>query len=719
MTHPEPKPAGANPLLQEWTTPYGLPPFQQVRPEHFEPAFEVAMQAQMAEIDAIANQAQPPSFENTVAALDRCGRLFSRIDLLFGNLTVSETSPALQAVEREMAPRLAAHENAIYLHAGLFERIAALHAQRHALGLDDESLRCWSASTSTSCSPAPNCRPQARRRYGEITEELAAAHDPLPAKPAGRRSRLAAELKGEADLAGLPEFVRSAARSAARQRGLGPDAHAITLSPSLAEPFLTFSARRDLREAVWRARIERGAHEGEHDNRAIAGRIIALRQEQAALHGYDSYADYALADRMAQRHGSGAGPAGQSLGAGQAKADDDRALLTAMARRLGEPTPIAAWDWRYLAEKVRQQAVRPGRRAAQALFRPGSMIAAMFDCAGRLFGLKFVEQPNPALYHPDVRLWEVRDRGDALVGIFLGDNFARPSKRSGAWMSIFRSQSGIDGGTLPIVINNNNFAKASPTLLSFEDVRTLFHEFGHGLHGLLSQVRYERLAGTRVLRDFVELPSQLFENWALEPQILQRHARHCETGEPIPQALLDKLAAARRFDQAWATIQYTGPALIDMALHSLPAGTVRGHRAVRGAAARRAGRARGHRPAPPPAAFPAPVRRLRLRGRLLRVHVGGGAGGGCVRRVRRSRRPVPRRNGRALAQPHLQRRRPPRAGPSVPQFQGARPGGRTDAAQARFDRLPGRNLRAPRVASSIRRCGSAPRARWHRRPDCP
>ncbi|HMA08125.1 MAG TPA: M3 family metallopeptidase, partial [Ramlibacter sp.] len=366
---------------------------------------------------------------------------------------------------------------------------------------------------------------------------------------------------------------RSAAGSAAQQRGLGPDAYVITLSPSLAEPFLTFSARRDLREAVWRARVERGAHEGESDNRPVAARIVALRQEQAALHGYESYADYALADRMANDTGAVLDLLGQAWEPAKRKADEDRALLTAMARRLGEPTPIAAWDWRYLAQKVRQQQFDLDDAQLKPYFSLDNMIAAMFDCAGRLFGLKFVEQADPPLYHPDVRLWEVRGRDDTLIGLFLGDNFARPSKRSGAWMGVFRSQSGIDGGTLPIVINNNNFARASPTLLSFEDVRTLFHEFGHGLHGLLSQVRYERLSGTRVLRDFVELPSQLFENWALEPQILERHARHHRTGETIPRSLLDKLAAARRFDQAWATIQYTGPALIDMALHSLPAGT--------------------------------------------------------------------------------------------------------------------------------------------------
>ena len=566
-------PSAVNPLLQEWTGPYGLPPFADIRPEHFEPAFEVAMREHLAEIDAIAAQTAPPTFANTVEALDRCGRLFTRIDLLFGNLTVSDTNPALQAVERAMAPRLAAHRNAIYMHAGLFQRIAALHARRHELALDDEDLRLLERFHLDFVRAGANLPAQARVRHSQITEALAGLTTRFAQNLLAEEAGWLLPLHGPADLAGLPESVRSAARSAAAERGLEAGTIAITLSPSLAEPFLTFSSRRDLREAVWRARVERGAHAGEHDNRPIAGRIVALRQELAALHGYASYADYALADRMAQDTAAVLGLLGQAWEPAKAKAAEDRALLTEMARRLGEPTPIAAWDWRYLAEKMRQQEFELGDEELKPYFTLDNMIAAMFDVAGRLFGLRFAERPEPRLYHPDVRLWEVRGRDDALVGIFLGDNFARGSKRSGAWMSVLRSQSAVDGGTMPIVVNNNNFAKASPTLLSFDDVRTLFHEFGHGLHGLLSEVRHERLAGTRVLRDFVELPSQLFENWALEPQVLERHARHWQTGEPIPKALIDKLLRARHFDQAWDTVQYTGPALIDMALHSLPHGT--------------------------------------------------------------------------------------------------------------------------------------------------
>jgi peptidyl-dipeptidase Dcp len=566
-------PNASNPLLQDWTQPYGLPPFRDVKPEHFEPAFEIAMSEQSSEIDAIADQSAPANFANTIEAFDRSGRLFSRTSRLFGNLTSSETSPALQAVERAMAPRLAAHRNAIYMHAGLFDRIDTLHARRDSLDLGAEDLRLLERVHFDFVLSGAKLPADSRRRYAQITQELAELMTRFAQNLLAEESTWLLPLNGEPDLAGLPDSVRSAARSAAAQRGLGENAYAVTLSPSLAEPFLTFSSRRDLREAVWRARVARGAHEGEHDNRPVAARIIALRQELAGLHGHDNFADYALADRMAKDTAAVQDLLRQAWEPAKAKAAEDRVMLTATAKRLGEPTPIAAWDWRYLAEKVRQQQFDLDDAVLKPYFTLDNMIAAMFDVAGRLFGLRFVEQQNPALYHPDVRLWEVRGRDDALVGIFLGDNFARPSKRSGAWMSVYRSQSGMDGGTLPIVVNNNNFAKASPTLLSFDDVRTLFHEFGHGLHGLLSNVRHERLAGTAVLRDFVELPSQLFENWALEPQVLQKHARHHQTGEPIPKTLVDKLLRAREFDQAWATIQYTGPALIDMALHSLPQGT--------------------------------------------------------------------------------------------------------------------------------------------------
>jgi peptidyl-dipeptidase Dcp len=562
-----------NPLLADWLTAYGLPPFDLVRPEHFEDAFEVAMAAQRAELDAIANNPEPPTFTNTLEALDQCGRLYIRIELLFSNLTYSETSPALQAVQRAMAPRLAAHENAIYMHAALFARVDGLYSQRRQLALAPQDLRLLERVHLDFVRAGAQLSGEARQRYGAVVQELAAQCTTFSQNVLADENSFLLELKTESDLAGLPPFMRQATRAAAAQRSLGENSHAVTLSPSLTEPFLSFSARRDLRETVWRERSLRGAHQGATDNRPVAARIMALRQEQAQLLGYANYADYELVDRMAGNTPAVLKLLNQAWGPAKAKAQEDRVALTAMAQSLGEPTPIAAWDWRYLAEKVRAQQFDLDDAELKPYFTLDNMIAAMFDCAERLFGLRFVEQHGLALYHPDVRAWEVQRADGTAVGLFLGDNFARPTKRSGAWMSIFRSQSGHQGGTLPIVINNNNFAKASPTLLSFDDVKTLFHEFGHGLHGLLSQVRHERLAGTNVLRDYVELPSQLFENWALEREVLQRHARHFQTGEVLPAALLDKLHAARRFNQAWATLMYTGPALIDMALHSLPHGT--------------------------------------------------------------------------------------------------------------------------------------------------
>ena len=562
-----------NPLVQDWTSPHGLPPFERVTAQHFEPAFAAALQRHRDEIDAIAASPSAPSFENTVVALDASGRLLKRIALMFHNLTASETSASLQEVEVRMAPQLAAHENAIFMHAALFARIDTLHQERDRLSLDLESLRLLERIHLDFVRAGARLQAQQRIRYGEIMEQLAGLHTRFSQNLLAEESTYSLVLQGEADLAGLPEFLCAATQAAATQRGFASGAHVVTLSPSLAEPFLTFSTRRDLRETLWHARVARGAHAGDHDNRSVAATIMALRQEQAGLLGYDSYAEYELADRMAGTTSAVLDLLRKAWEPAKLCADADRKALTEMALTLGEPTPIAAWDWRYLAQKVRAQRFELDDATLKPYFSLNSMVAAMFDCADRLFGLKFLEQQGVTLHHPDARLWEVRRSNGELVGLFIGDNYARTTKRSGAWMSVFCIQSGYGGGTLPIVINNNNFAKAATTLLSFDDVRTLFHEFGHGLHGLLSQVRYERLAGTDVLRDFVELPSQLFENWALEPQVLQRHALHCETGDPIPMEMMEKLKRSRQFDQAWATVQYTGPALIDMALHALPNGT--------------------------------------------------------------------------------------------------------------------------------------------------
>lgn len=565
--------ATSNPLLAPWETPYGLPPFASVRAEHFAPAFEVALQQQRAEVDAIAANPAPPDFENTVAAFDRCGRLYWRLEGLFYNLTSSETSPALQQVEREMAPKIAAHTNAIYMHRGLFARLDALHAARETLALTPEQRRLLERFHFDFVRAGARLDAAKQKRYAQVTERLAELTTRFGQNVLADESAYRLELHGERDLAGLPDFVRDSARQAAADRGV--DGHVITLSRSLVVPFLTFSDRRELREQAWRAWTSRGEHDGEYDNRPVAQEILALRREQAQLHGYASYADYALADTMAGTQAAVNRLLDQVWQRAKLSVEREREALRALMLSRGEHFELEAWDWRYYAEKVRQLRYELDEAQVKPYFPLERMVEAVFDCAQRLFGIRFVAQPQVAAYHPDVKVYEVRGADDALIGVFLHDNFARTTKRSGAWMSSYRMQTrntGAGGAHItPIVVNNNNFARGapgSPTLLSFDDARTLFHEFGHGLHGLLSSVTYERLSGTNVLRDFVELPSQIFENWLTEPSVLKRHARHFETGEPIPDALVERIRAAEQFNQGFETVRYTASALVDMAVHA-------------------------------------------------------------------------------------------------------------------------------------------------------
>ena len=563
-----------NPLLRPWTGPYGLPPFAETRAEHFAPAFELAMRGHLEEIDAIGHADAAPSFENTVAALDRAGRLFDRIGGMFHNLTSSETSPALQAVEREMAPLLAAHDSKLYMHAALFARIEALHGKRRELGLGDEQVRVLERYHTDFVRAGARMDVDGQKRYAAVMQRLADLTTRFGQNVLADESGFQLVLKNDDDFAGLPDFVRAAARQAATERGLA-DAGVITLSRSHIVPFLTFSERRDLRETAWRAWTTRGEHAGSSDNREVAAEILALRLEQARLHGYASYADYALADTMAGTQEAVTSLLMQVWKPAKARALAERDSLEAIARSRGEPSTIEPWDWRFYAEKVRRERYDLDAAAIKPYFPLERITEAAFDCAGRLFGISFVPKPEIAAYHPDVKVYEVRNDAGQAIGLFLHDNFARPTKRSGAWMSAYRSQSKNGGAAvapvLPIIVNNNNFAKGSPgepTLLGFDDARTLFHEFGHGLHGLLSNVTYERLSGTSVLRDFVELPSQLFEHWLEEPEVLKRHARHHVTGEPIPDALIEKLHAARHFNQGYETVRYTASALVDMAAHA-------------------------------------------------------------------------------------------------------------------------------------------------------
>jgi peptidyl-dipeptidase Dcp len=559
-----------NPLLQDWNTPYGLPPFAEVRAEQFAPAFAAALSEHRAELDAIAAEKDAPTFANTLQAFDRSGRALARLEGLFYNLTASETSPELQAVQRELAAPLAAHNNAVYMHAGLFARVDALYQQRQALGLTPVQLRLLERVHLDFVRAGAKLSGAAQARYAQIMERLAELTTQFGQNVLADETGYRLVLRGQDDLAGLPGFVRAAARQAAVERGVS-DGHVITLSRSHIVPFLTFSERRDLREQAWKAWVSRGEHEGANDNREVAREILTLRNEQARLHGHECYADYALADTMAGTRDAVNDLLQRVWVPAKAAAELEREALEACVLSRGEALTLEAWDWRYYAEKVRQARYELDEAQVKPYFPLSKMVEAVFDVAGRLFGLRFVAKPEIKAYHPDVQVYEVQGADGRVRGVFLHDNFARPTKRSGAWMSSFRIQS---GDVLPIIVNNNNFAKGAPgepCLLSFDDARTLFHEFGHGLHGLLSQVDYERLAGTQVLRDFVELPSQLLEHWLTEPEVLKKHARHYQSGEAIPQALIDKLKAAELFNQGYETVRYTASALVDMAAHSLSA----------------------------------------------------------------------------------------------------------------------------------------------------
>ena len=560
----------ANPLLEPWTAPYGLPPFGRIAPAHFAPALEAAMRDHRGEIAAIAANPAPPTFANTVAALDASGRSYRRIASVFHNLAASETSPGLQEAERELAPKLAAHEHAILLDEALFGRIDALHARRDALALEAEERALLERVHLDFARAGAKLAPAARRRAGEIAERLAVLTTAFRQNVLHDEATEGLHLADERDLAGLPAWLRDAAREAARGRG-ERGGWLVSLSRSIVVPFLAWSDRRDLRERAFRLWTRRGELHAAHDNRPIAREILALRLELARLHGYANYADYALADRMAKTPAAVDRLLERVWRPAVAKALAERDALAATARSRGATHAIEPWDWRYYAEKLRAARYAIDDDEVKPYFALDRMLEAAFDCAGRLFGIRFAPRPDWPVYHPDVRAYEVLRADGRPVGVFLSDNFMRPTKRGGAWMSSYRDQSRAHGETLPVIVNNNNFAKApegEPTLLTADDLRTLFHEFGHGLHGLLSQVGYERLSGTHVLRDFVELPSQLFEHWAFEPAVLKRHARHVRTGEPIPDALVARLARARTFNQGFETVEYTACALVDLALHA-------------------------------------------------------------------------------------------------------------------------------------------------------
>jgi peptidyl-dipeptidase Dcp len=560
-----------NPLLEAWTAPFEAPSFDCFQPRHFRPAFDAALAQARAEIDAVAANPEPPTFANTIEALERSGRSLDRVASVFFNLVGAHTNDELQAIEREIAPVLARHRSETYLNEPLFKRIDALKADENKLSLSAEQARVLDRYHLDFTRAGAGALPVAKTRLAAITERLATLSTEFGQHVlADEKDWLM--LLDKPDLDGLPDFfVASAARSAA-DRG-HPGKYAVTLSRSSVEPFLQFSARRDLRETAFRAWTARGENGGATDNRAIAAELVRLRAERGQLLGYETYAHYRLADTMAKTPKAALDLLESVWTPGVASARREEEALQAIAASEGGNFKLAPWDWRYLAEKRRKAEFDFDEGELKPYLQLDRIIEAAFYAASRLFGLEFTERFDLKLYHPDVRAWEVKGRDGAPKALFLGDYFARPSKRSGAWMSGFRGQQKLDGPQLPIVVNVMNFAKGGDgeaSLLSVDDARTLFHEFGHGLHGMLSDVVYPRISGTHVAGDFVEFPSQVFEHWILQPEMLRRFALHYKTGEPMPDALVEKLLKARRFNQGWATVEYTASALVDLKLHLDP-----------------------------------------------------------------------------------------------------------------------------------------------------
>jgi peptidyl-dipeptidase Dcp len=570
MNHPAPLATAENPLLADWSSrPFATPPFERIRPEHFLPAFEAALAAHDAEIAAIRANAGEPDFANTIEALERAGRTLGRVSDAFFCLAGADTNDAVEAIERDISPKLAAHFSRIYLDTALFGRVDALFRRRGILGLSAEQERVLERYHLAFRRAGAHLDDAARGRLGAISERLATLGTSFSQNVLADERDYTLELNGEADLAGLPEFVRAAARNAAEERGM-PGKAVVTLSRSSVEPFLQFSARRDLREKVFRAFIARGDEGGAADNKAIITEIVKLRAERARLLGYETFAKFRLDDSMAKTPQAVRGLLDQVWTRARARAFDERDALQKLVQEEGGNFPLAPWDWRYYAEKLRKRLHDVDEATVKPYLQLDNVIDAAFDTATKLFGLTFERREDIKAWHPDVRVWDVKGPDGRHAGLFFGDYFARPSKHSGAWMSTLRDQEKLSGDVRPLVINIMNFNKQDgPDLLSYDDARTLFHEFGHGLHGLLSDVTYPMVSGTSVLTDWVELPSQLYEHWFERPEVLRRFALHYETGEPMPEQMLDRLLKARNFNMGWATVEYVSSALIDLEFHSL------------------------------------------------------------------------------------------------------------------------------------------------------
>ena len=562
-----------NQALFDWNGPMGLPDFSRIDSGDFADGFKVALAEDRADIDAIAENAAEPDFDNTIVALELAGRKLSRISAIFWNLIGANSNETLRGLETEIAPIMSRHGSETAANKPLFKRIDTLWQNRKALDLSVEQTRVleryWKGFVRGGAALADDDQ----KSLATINARLAELGAQFSQNILADESSWAMGLTEGDDLAGLPDFLKSAMRSAAREREID-EPYAVTLSRSIIEPFLTFSTNRALREKAFKAWASRG--EGENDNRPLIAEILALRQEKATLLGYKNFAYFKLEDQMAKEPNAVFELLDAVWDKARAKAGAEEQDLAALAAEEGANHAIEPHDWRHYAEKLRVQRFNFDEAELKAYLPLDSVIEAAFDVAHRLFGIRIEQREGVSAYHDEVRVFEVLNADGSHRAVFMGDYFARPSKRSGAWMSGYRGQHKLplpygQQGQTPIIVNVMNFAKAAEgeqTLLSMDDAETLFHEFGHALHGILSDVTYPRVSGTAVARDFVELPSQLFEHWLTVPKVLAKHATHVETGEPMPKALLDKVLAARTFDAGFGAVEFTASALVDMKLHT-------------------------------------------------------------------------------------------------------------------------------------------------------
>ncbi|WP_299618244.1 M3 family metallopeptidase [uncultured Tateyamaria sp.] len=551
-----------NVLLQDWDTPFQIAPFDAISDDDFAPALDVALANHRAEIDAITGTDGPATFANTIEALEAAGRDLDKVLGPFFSMAGADSNPAREALQRDFSPKLAAHFAEISGNAALYQRIADVWAQRDTLDLTDEQARVLMLTHRGFVRSGAALKGADEDRIKVIKGRLAELGTQFTQNLLADERSWFMTLAKE-DLAGLPPFVIDAAHAAGDEKDAGGPV--VTLSRSLITPFLQFSTRRDLREKAYKAWAARGANGGDTDNRAIAAEILALRAERASLLGYNSFADYKLETEMAKTPAAVRDLLMAVWGPAKARAETDAEALEAMMRDDGVNGPLEPWDWRFYSEKRRKALHDLDEAELKPYFQLDRMIEASFACATRLFNLNFKPLDVP-LYHPDCRAWEVT-RDGKHIAVFIGDYFARGSKRSGAWCSAMRSQAKFPEPQTPVVINVCNFAKGDPALLSYDDARTLFHEFGHALHQMLSDVTYESVSGTSVARDFVELPSQLYEHWLDVPEVLREYATHAETGAAMPAELLDNVLAAATYDMGFQTVEYVASALVDLAFH--------------------------------------------------------------------------------------------------------------------------------------------------------